>query len=303
MNNKYTIIVPAHNESYHLTHLLSNLKSLDINPKDILVVDNGSTDKTAITAKTFGVNVVSKSQNSTPAKARNLGAESSESEFLVFLDADILVTSSWKSKLDEIVNSNERSVFGETYHLSIEPSWLENIWNAELQKRSKRYINSGNLIIQRKLFEELEGFSEQLETGEDVDFCERAKKNNITIIFEPGLIVHHEGNPRTIKQFIRRERWHGKGDLVSLRYFLASRVAITAALFLIMHIALIAFLPTNASLSFALAVSIVLLCLSISIYKFGFQINRTLQLSLICYFYLIGRSLSFLDKISAYFRR
>jgi GT2 family glycosyltransferase len=79
------------------------------------------------------------------------------------------------------------------------------------------HINSGNLFVPRRLFIELGGFDETLSSGEDAEFCCRAKKR-VKIIADDKIHVVHLGNPKTIELFLKREIWHGIGATSSLRH-------------------------------------------------------------------------------------
>lgn len=90
MNNKNTIItIPAYNEEKTLGKVLENIKKvMDKNDRTyrILVVDDGSTDKTASIAKKAGATVVSHPQNYGLAEAFR-----TEIERCLEFDADVIV--------------------------------------------------------------------------------------------------------------------------------------------------------------------------------------------------------------------
>lgn len=87
-----SIIVPARNEEQNLPRLLSSIASSALRPSEVLVVDDGSCDKTAAVAAEFGATVLSSA--ALPAGwngktwACYQGALQSTGELLLFLDAD-----------------------------------------------------------------------------------------------------------------------------------------------------------------------------------------------------------------------
>ena len=86
----FSVIIPAWNESSHIQatlHAVKDALSHQVFTGDIIVIDNNSTDETADKALSLGARVVFEPINQI-ARARNAGAEASESEWLVFLDAD-----------------------------------------------------------------------------------------------------------------------------------------------------------------------------------------------------------------------
>jgi len=93
---KYSIIIPAYNEEKLLSKTLACLNKVKerLNNDftgEIIVVDNNSTDNTAKIAKEYEAQVVFERENCI-AKARNAGAKSAKGEFLIFIDADTIVS-------------------------------------------------------------------------------------------------------------------------------------------------------------------------------------------------------------------
>ena len=223
------IIIPCFNESKYLPITLSALTNMtkDLNfQTNIIVVDNGSTDNSCQIAKKFGARVMV--HNGVPiGRLRNIGAYSSSGDFIVFLDADIEITNTWISALSFFISSTykkELIITGYQYQSSPQGSMIEKYWFGNI-KTSLNYINSGNLITTRKLFETIKGFNTFLETGEDWDFCQRAKKVGAKLSSNPDFKVYHLGFPKTVKSFFLRELWHGYGDCITLTRFVKSKPA------------------------------------------------------------------------------
>jgi cellulose synthase/poly-beta-1,6-N-acetylglucosamine synthase-like glycosyltransferase len=89
-----SIIVPAYNEQAVISRTLESLVNLKYEKKEILVVDDGSTDKTNLIAsyyKSQGVKVLRK-PNGGKASALNYGLVFSKGEIVITVDADTMVT-------------------------------------------------------------------------------------------------------------------------------------------------------------------------------------------------------------------
>ncbi len=71
-----------------------------------------------------------------------------------------------------------------------------------------RYLNSGDFAITRELFDRSGGFPEDFETGEDSELCRRLTLGGARIYQSQTLAVAHLGNPKTVRGFYRRLRWH-----------------------------------------------------------------------------------------------
>jgi 4,4'-diaponeurosporenoate glycosyltransferase len=87
-----SIIIPARNEAHNLPKLLQSLRDQSVTPREIIVVNDGSTDATAALAKQFGAAVIDSAP--LPAGWRgktwacHQGAAAARGSTLLFLDAD-----------------------------------------------------------------------------------------------------------------------------------------------------------------------------------------------------------------------
>ncbi|GAH56283.1 unnamed protein product [marine sediment metagenome] len=86
-----SIIIPAYNAEKTIKECLSSFtnQSMSRNKYEIIVVDDGSTDRTCEIAKKYKVNIISQ-KNSGPAVARNRGAQEARGNILIFTDSDCI---------------------------------------------------------------------------------------------------------------------------------------------------------------------------------------------------------------------
>jgi len=304
-----SIVIPAHNEENFLDGLLQSLEKYLAIASEIVVVNNGSTDNTSAIAKKYGCVVLDISRRQFPSKARNLGAQKASGDLLVFLDADVTITEKWGQSLSDLVLSqiaNEDFLGGAPYEMSSQPSWVETNWFEPLRRKTSNYINGGNLLMTKGIFEKINGFDSNLETGEDVDFCKRAVKVGAYLNIDDKWKAHHEGFPKTFSGFIKREAWHGKGDFQSLALILNSKIAIITLAFLTAHTIFVfslagAILQVCDSSMYAFIgfVLIIIICMLSTVVRFkdGGQYNL-MNSTLISYFYFLGRSISIIRVIA-----
>lgn len=302
-----TVVIPAHNEGSLLPRLLQSVKDYGPSGAEIIVVDNGSS--AAEKAIAPGALLISVPESLSPGVARNLGAKRArpQSSILVFLDADVELTPEWRAEWGRQLASLGKSklrLTGATVNISRDAGWLEKIWFAPLSKRPASYVNSGNLIVTRKLFEELGGFDERLETGEDYDLCSRARSRGASLELNPGFKVYHAGYPKTMRQFARRERWHGAGDFLNLSTLIRSQVALATVAFSVLHVLLAAFLGGTFILGDSLMPPVLcgsliaLLCGGSVVKKLGRErLPAKLKALPVMYLYYAARSLSLWDAI------
>jgi hypothetical protein len=196
---------------------------------------------------------------------RNHGVDGANGRILVFLDADVRVTSDWARRLPEVIESLERQpmrITGSICDVPRDAAWIERYWFAPRQGRNSAHIGTGHMIMTRSFFLSLGGFDETLATGEDYDLSVRARSRGGSIVIDDALRVEHMGFPRTVRSFVAREIWHGGSDFRSISSVLSSRVAIAALVFTFLHLTLIGgLLATSWRLAVVSLGAIVGLCL------------------------------------------
>lgn len=87
-----SVIIPARNEEHNLPALLSSLETQSVRPREVLVVDDGSTDRTAEAARRHGATVIASEPLPEGWRGKtwacHQGAQAATSRLLLFVDAD-----------------------------------------------------------------------------------------------------------------------------------------------------------------------------------------------------------------------
>jgi glycosyltransferase involved in cell wall biosynthesis len=83
-----SVVIPCYNQGHFLGDAISSVNKSQQEDVEIVVVDDGSSDKTAEIARTFSRTRYVNQPNAGLAKARNRGLQESRGRFVVFLDAD-----------------------------------------------------------------------------------------------------------------------------------------------------------------------------------------------------------------------
>lgn len=216
-----SVIIPAYNEESFLPRCLASLSELDY-PRDkleVIVVDNGSRDRTQAIARANGA-VVLIDESRTVAGLRNLGAEQAKGSLLAFVDADCLVAADWLQKAVVYFDDTGIAGWGAPPEPPSAPTWVQSAWYLVRKKAEPvqpvEWLESMNLFVRKPLFEHLGGFNESLITCEDVDFCYRLRAHG-RIVADGGIRVVHLGEAATVREFIRKEIWRGKGNFQGIK--------------------------------------------------------------------------------------
>jgi len=212
-----SIIIPALNEERMIGRCLESLAKTAFSRDrfEVLVVDNGSRDKTLEIAESFqdrlNLRVLQKT-NVRISALRNLGARAATGDILAFLDADCLAPEDWLDRILELAPVDGAGVLGAHYLLPEDSTWVGRIWHRyqEAPKSGEvSHVPAGDLIVCREDFLKLGGFDESIQTNEDYELCERARKSGMQVRAFPRIGVVHLGTAQSLRVFFRKQAWHG----------------------------------------------------------------------------------------------
>lgn len=301
-----SFIIPALNEAANIGAVMESIRKNAAGRHDheIIVVDNGSTDDTVRIAR-YHRAIVVQSPGCTISALRNKGVKKSRGEVLVFIDGDVFLRDTWGERFRStlgLLEGSPETVTGSTYGIRDDHGWIEKHWfGPALGRERVNYINGGHLILRRALFDKIGGFDEALPTGEDYEFCQRGVARGAKIVNDQGLEVVHEGYPKTLRAFFRRERWHGKGDFTGLGGVFKSRPAVLSlSQFLVFLSALgLSAIKLNILYMLVFAAFTVAVCTGSAIHRCRGRISSVPHCAFLYCAYFTARTWSFLDAVSA----
>jgi glycosyltransferase involved in cell wall biosynthesis len=302
-NFSVSFIIPAFNEEKNIGRLFESIDRYCSHiPHEVILVDNGSTDRTRDIGEENHAFVLCEPDINV-AELRNRGASHAKGRFYIFLDGDIELTPQWSSEIQNTLEALDETptkfITGSRCSAPDEKSFLEKYWFTHKEEQNYKYINSAHLIIHSLLFTELNGFDPNLVSGEDTDLSERARKEKGTLITNNArLKVIHHGYPKNLFNFVKREAWHGVRTNKLLDVICCSTVQFATDIYLLLHIfLLISVLAGLKIIALGILLLIVLLLLASSLYKYSYNIKLAIINSFIFYFYYLGRSISVINVI------
>lgn len=155
-----SVIIPAYNAAPFVGRAIESALAQTYAPLEILVVDDGSTDETALVVAQFPAPVcLLRQDNAGPAAARNHGAREAKGEWLALLDADDV----WlPEKLER------QSVFADDPHVGLIRCFREGqLPDDEAQREitferlwERNCIANSSVLVRRSAFEAVNGFDE-----------------------------------------------------------------------------------------------------------------------------------------------
>ena len=181
---------------------------------EVIYVDNGSSDGSTEFISSLAdhrVRLLSL-EGTTISQMRNWGAKQGSGAYLSFLDADCGIGQTYFDDAISTLQATQADATGCEYALPDKPHWIEKTL-VDLhyigRDRDVVYINAGNFFITRVAFDAVQGFREDLRTGEDSDIGQRLVRAGRRIHECTKVRAVHYGNPKSLRQHYRRIVWHG----------------------------------------------------------------------------------------------
>jgi glycosyltransferase involved in cell wall biosynthesis len=216
-----SVVIPVLNAEEHIKDLLVALQNQAHTPEntEIIVVDNGSNDRTRDIGRDFDV-VLLKETKRGPGPARNMGLDYASGEIIAHLDADTIPTRRWLAELTAPFSDPSVMITaGKTLIFQPETPAQKffaghNLYDAEVvaERDFVPYAPSLNIAVRRQAAVEVGGWAEDMPTAEDMDFCYRILQRFPTdIIYQPSAVLFHKIPPDM--DSLRRKAWvYGEGS-------------------------------------------------------------------------------------------
>lgn len=167
-------IIPAYNAELYLEEALESALT-QAGVTEVLVVDDGSTDKTGEIARGFSEVRYIHQNHLGVAVARNRGARESHGKYLAFLDADdIWVPGKIRAQAEILDSTPTDMVFGNAVQFRVREG--KTVFEGEPQPAKL----SGTMMIRRASWDRTPGFPTEWRVGEFVDWYLKAAENGLT---------------------------------------------------------------------------------------------------------------------------
>lgn len=186
-----SIIIPVYNGEAFLAKTLQSVFAQDYRPIEVIVVDDGSTDRTAEIAQSFSNVRYIYQPNQGPAYARNQGIAAAQGDLLAFLDAD----DTWLvEKISAQVNYLEEHPhigFVVTHmHVELEPGaeWPPNFNRQHYEKDPPCMLPSA-LVVRKEVMQQIGVFDVRYRHANDSDWFLRARDAGVPMGIIPRVLL------------------------------------------------------------------------------------------------------------------
>jgi glycosyltransferase involved in cell wall biosynthesis len=219
-----SVVVPVYNGERFLGDALASIRRQAVDGVEIIIVNDGSTDRTDDVARAFPHAAAYIAQeNRGPSAARNRGIERSRAEIVTFLDADDIWPDGSLAGLLAVLEAKP--------HAGIVQGLTSDFWPPEVPGELPRLgspgpphltFNVGGAAFRRSAFETAGLFNESLRYGEDLDLLFRARElgvvrvvvDQVAVLYRrrqtpPGYVAWTPTWPRLLKMSLDRRRAGG----------------------------------------------------------------------------------------------
>jgi glycosyltransferase involved in cell wall biosynthesis len=202
MGKKISVIIPTFNSAKELTKCLESFKTQTISNEnyEVMVVDDGSNDRTKVTAAKYPVIYIYQ-QNHGPAAARNNGANQAQGEIILFTDADCEPQPNW---IEEMIKPlDDPQVVGvKGAYRTRQKEIVARLVQIEYEHKYERmkkfkyidFIDTYSAGYRKDIFLKYNGFDERYPKAsvEDQEFSFRLSHDGYKMVFNPNAVVFHK---------------------------------------------------------------------------------------------------------------
>jgi cellulose synthase/poly-beta-1,6-N-acetylglucosamine synthase-like glycosyltransferase len=186
------------------------------------------------TLRDYEVDIV---QGISPAgRARNLGAQRAKGDILLFIDDDACLGHKHilQMMVDLLESDAQTAIVGISEQVPEDATWFQRaiarqvprisypilpnnlVSNPPLDRFGFTAISTLCCAVRRTVFEEVEGFDQDLPRGQDTDFFYRVRRRGYNLVVAANCWVHHEP-PASLKGLLHKSFWYGLGHALEAR--------------------------------------------------------------------------------------
>jgi glycosyltransferase involved in cell wall biosynthesis len=205
-----SIIIPTFNRAHTLSRALDSVLAQTLKPKEIIVIDDGSTDNTKELLNLYpGITIINLNNKGVSA-ARNVGIEKASGDWIAFLDSD----DEWRP--EKLVKQWETICSNNKLICHTDEIWVRNGKRVNPMKKHQKFggwiyekclplcvISPSSVIIHKSVFADIGVFDKELEVCEDYDLWLRICAKYPVLFMDEPLMVKYGGH----EDQLSRKHW------------------------------------------------------------------------------------------------
>lgn len=214
-----TVVVCTYNGSSTIERCLNGILNLDYPHYDVVVINDGSTDKSEEIIKKYPVTLIS-TKNQGLSNARNTGMYNAKGEIITYIDDDAFPDVHLLQYLAYAFANSTHSCIGGPNIAPVESEFISTcVANSPggpvhvmLSDEIAEHVPGCNMSFRKKDLENIGGFDPIYRSaGDDVDVCWRIQESGGTIGFHPAALVWHLRR-NSLKAYWKQQKGYGKAE-------------------------------------------------------------------------------------------
>jgi glycosyltransferase involved in cell wall biosynthesis len=207
MNPAFSIVIPLYNKENYILETLSSVFSQEYPHYEVIVVDDGSTDKSLELVRSLNnhdINIICHDKNKGLSAARNSGIKEAKNPYITFLDADDYWHSDYLTNIKSlIIQHPSEQIFGTSYQEDYNGktyfkrnklitsarkniSIIDDFFSMNL---SKLIITQSSLTIHKDVFSKIGLYNSKITFAEDIEFYIRCFSEYSLVYIDTPLVT------------------------------------------------------------------------------------------------------------------
>jgi len=217
---RISVAVCSYNGACTIRDTLQALQHLEYPDYEVIVVDDGSSERVAEIAKEYGVRVIIHAKNQGLSSARNTALEAATGEIIAYIDDDAYPDPHWLTYLAATFLNGDYAGVGGPNLPPPGDGWIADcVANAPggpihvlLSDQEAEHIPGCNMAYWKSHLQAVGGFDPRFRAaGDDVDICWQLQKRGWTLGFSPAAIVwHHRRN--SLRMYWKQQKGYGRAE-------------------------------------------------------------------------------------------
>ena len=221
-----SIVMPAYNAEATIGLALGSIINQEADVAvEVIVVDDGSADRTPEIAESYDAVRVLRQANAGPAVARNRGAAQATGDVVVFIDSDCEASPGWLAEmLAPFADPSVTAVKGayRTRQTALTARFVQLEYEDKYDRMASRehidFVDTYSAAFRRDAFVASGGYSAafDLPSAEDVDLSYRMASAGALMVFRPQAIVYHR-HPDRLGAYLRKKARFASWRVLAVR--------------------------------------------------------------------------------------
>jgi GT2 family glycosyltransferase len=193
------LYVPAFNGERYIASCITAILAQTLPPDEVLIVDDGSSDRTTEIAGRFPVTIIRHEVNRGLAAARNTGLRNARNNLVASLDQDCVAAPDWLEQLSARFPGDRTALGGGRLEEGAQRTAADRFRKLHVRgdfgtesKVNPWFVHGSNTLARKDAIAAVGWYDERFWTSyEDVDISERLRAGAYNLYYEPSAVVYH----------------------------------------------------------------------------------------------------------------